>query len=91
MASSERAGDYAHAEQRYQAALATSKKLGDRATVATITSNIGALRTEQGRPAEVIPFNIDALRYGLSLRSQRFPLIYSGCQEATGRRRRKLH
>ncbi len=62
-------GDYAQAEQRCQAALTLNKELGNRAGIASATSNLGALRTEQGRPAEGIPYNISALAIWLELKS----------------------
>ncbi len=54
-------GDYAQAEQRYQASLTICEELGNRAGIATATGQLGALRTEQGRPADGIPYTISAL------------------------------
>jgi Tetratricopeptide repeat len=54
-------GNYAQAEQRYQASLAIVEELGDRAGIASTTSQLGVLRTVQGRPAEGVRHNVSAL------------------------------
>ncbi|MGH3934224.1 MAG: AAA family ATPase, partial [Pseudonocardiaceae bacterium] len=41
-------GDYAQAEQRYQASLTINEELGNRAGIATSYHQLGILRTEQG-------------------------------------------
>ncbi|MGH4020193.1 MAG: tetratricopeptide repeat protein, partial [Pseudonocardiaceae bacterium] len=62
-------GDYPQAEQRYHASLTINEELGNRAGIATTTSQLGVLRTEQGRPSEGVPYNISALAIRLELKS----------------------
>ncbi|MDQ3273591.1 MAG: tetratricopeptide repeat protein [Actinomycetota bacterium] len=45
-------GDYPQAEQRYHDSLTINEELGNRAGIASTTSQLGVLRTEQGRPGE---------------------------------------
>lgn len=80
-------GDYAQAEQRYQAALTINEELGNRAGIAATTSNLGGLRTEQGRPDQPkeFPTTSAPLRYTLTLSPQKFPLIYLGWPDSDGR------
>ena len=84
-------GDYAQAEQRYQAALTIDEELGNRAGIASTTSQLGVLRTEQGRAADGIPYNISALAIRLDLESPEVSTEYIlAGQAAAGSRRRRL-
>ncbi|KOG29364.1 hypothetical protein AQJ84_04525 [Streptomyces resistomycificus] len=58
-------GDYAQAEERYRAALTILEELGDRAGIASSYGQLGVLRTVQQRPAEGVPYTLQAL--GLQL------------------------
>ena len=62
-------GDYTQAEQRYQASLTIDEELGNRAGIASTTSQLGVLRTEQGQPADGVPYNISSLAIRLELQS----------------------
>ncbi|MGH3795154.1 MAG: tetratricopeptide repeat protein [Pseudonocardiaceae bacterium] len=62
-------GDYAQAEQRYQASLIIAEELGDRAGIANSYHQFGVLRTKQDRPGEGIPYIISALAIHLDLES----------------------
>ncbi|MGH2896984.1 MAG: tetratricopeptide repeat protein [Sciscionella sp.] len=61
--------DYAQAERRYEAALAIHEELGDRAGIAINYEQLGVLREAQGRPAERLPYAINALAIRLGLGS----------------------
>jgi hypothetical protein len=49
------------AEQRYQASLTIKEELGDRAGIATSTSELGVLHTERGDPTQGVAYNLAAL------------------------------
>uniref|UniRef100_UPI001EF5C551 tetratricopeptide repeat protein n=1 Tax=Frankia sp. CiP3 TaxID=2880971 RepID=UPI001EF5C551 len=65
----QRRGDYPAAEARYQQALAIREELGDRAGLAATSTNLGDLRTRQGRPAEGVPLALAGLAALLQLGS----------------------
>ncbi|MFJ7963578.1 tetratricopeptide repeat protein [Streptomyces sp. NPDC096324] len=76
-------GDYAQAEERYRASLTIAEELGDRAGIATSYGQLGMLRTEQQRPADGVPYTLQAL--ALELETGRPPgtsLYWLGRQRA---------
>jgi tetratricopeptide (TPR) repeat protein len=62
--------DYDTAEQRYQAALAASEESGDRNGAANTLGQLGILRTSQGRPADGVSYQIQALSIHMELGSR---------------------
>ncbi len=62
-------GDYDTAEQRYQAALAIFEEIGDRASIASTLSQLGVLRTDQGRPADAIGYQAQGTGIRIELSS----------------------
>ena len=73
-------GDYDTAEQRYQAALTITEELGDRAGAATTLSQLGILRTDQGRAADAVGYQVQSLAIRAEL----------GLADAAGRDLRRL-
>ena len=51
-------GDYPAAEQRYQASLAIREELGNRFGTASTLSQLGILRTDQGRHADAVGYQV---------------------------------
>jgi hypothetical protein len=49
------------AEQRYQDSLIIKEELGNRAGIASSTSQLGVLHTVRGNPAEAVAYNLTAL------------------------------
>lgn len=62
-------GDYTAAENRYQQSRTILEELGDRAGIASTTSQLGVLYTTQGRIVDAIPYNLTALSIRLSIES----------------------
>lgn len=62
-------GDYDQALDGYRKSLLIKEELGNRAGMAKSYSNIGALFTERGEPAEAIPLNLRGLAIHLELGS----------------------
>jgi tetratricopeptide (TPR) repeat protein len=65
----EERGDYAQAEERYRASLTIAEELGDRSGIATSYGQLGVLRTRQQRPAEGVPYMLQALELQLEIGS----------------------
>ena len=53
--------DYDSAEQRYSAALTIFEEIGDQLSKARVLSQLGVSRTHQGRPADAVSFQVQAL------------------------------
>ncbi|MFF7751904.1 tetratricopeptide repeat protein, partial [Streptomyces sp. NPDC007971] len=62
-------GDYQQAEEHYRASLTISEELGDRSGIAETTGQLGVLRIEQQRPAEGVPYTLQALALQLEIGS----------------------
>jgi hypothetical protein len=59
----QRRGEYGPAEQHYRRSLAIKEQLGDQAGRAFSQGQLGALYTDQGRPAEGFPYTVAALSF----------------------------
>ncbi|MER5506149.1 tetratricopeptide repeat protein, partial [Streptomyces sp. NPDC002766] len=76
-------GDYQQAEERYRVSLTIAEELGNRAGIASSYGQLGVLRTEQQRPADGVPYTLQAL--ALQLETGRPPntsLYWLGRQRA---------
>ncbi|MEU6272709.1 tetratricopeptide repeat protein [Streptomyces populi] len=62
-------GDYEQAEERYRASLAIAEELGNHASIATSCGQLGVLYTEQERPADGVPYTLQALTLQLEVGS----------------------
>ncbi|MGW2938083.1 tetratricopeptide repeat protein [Streptomyces sp. NPDC001156] len=60
-------GDYQQAEERYRASLTIEEELGDRAGIASSYGQLGVLRTKQQRPADGVPYMLQALALELDI------------------------
>uniref|UniRef100_A0AAU3I7H4 Tetratricopeptide repeat protein n=1 Tax=Streptomyces sp. NBC_01393 TaxID=2903851 RepID=A0AAU3I7H4_9ACTN len=69
-------GDYRQAEERYRASLTIAEELGDRAGIATSYGQLGVLRTEQQRPADGVPYMLQALALALEIGSPPGTVLY---------------
>uniref|UniRef100_A0AAU3HVD2 Tetratricopeptide repeat protein n=1 Tax=Streptomyces sp. NBC_01393 TaxID=2903851 RepID=A0AAU3HVD2_9ACTN len=75
-------GDYEQAEERYRAALTILEELGDRSGIAYSYGQLGVLYTEQERPAEGVPYMLQALALQLEVGSPPASLYWLSRQRA---------
>ncbi|GAA4308014.1 hypothetical protein GCM10023086_26750 [Streptomyces venetus] len=69
-------GDYQQAEEHYRASLTISEELGNRAGIANSYAQLGMLRTERQRPAEGVPYTLEALVLQLKIGSPPDTTLY---------------
>ncbi|MFB6938951.1 tetratricopeptide repeat protein [Streptomyces chartreusis] len=76
-------GDYQQADERYRTSLTILEELGNRSGIASSYGQLGVLRTKQQRPADGVPYTLQALALELEIgRPPGTSLIWLGRQRA---------